>query len=378
MRRCIVCSGEFFKEPLLIYKNMPSAAQNMPTQLEVTRDYGIDLELYQCSCCGLIQFAVEPVNYYKDVIRASSFGKTITDLRRKQYKDFIEKFNLYDKKILEIGCGQGEFLEILKEFNVKPFGIENKKELVDRGIRKNLNIVQGFIEGKENVIQNGKFDAFLSFNFLEHQPNPNGMLQGIHENLVDEGVGIITVPSFEYFIENDSFYEFIRDHIAYYTEETLTFLLQKNGFQIVEISRFNRDTISAYVKKRSRADLSKFQLNFNQLTEDINTYIDLLKKNDNKVAIWGASHQCFTILSAAELQGKIEYIIDSATFKQGKYSPATHIPIVSPEFYFTNKVQAIIVIAPGYSQEIIQIIKKHYNDDIKIAVIQSRTLEYIN
>lgn len=357
MRRCIVCSGEFFKEPLLIYKNMPSAAQNMPTQLEVTRDYGIDLELYQCSCCGLIQFAVEPVNYYKDVIRASSFGKTITDLRRKQYKDFIEKFNLYDKKILEIGCGQGEFLEILKEFNVKPFGIENKKELVDRGIRKNLNIVQGFIEGKENVIQNGKFDAFLSFNFLEHQPNPNGMLQGIHENLVDEGVGIITVPSFEYFIENDSFYEFIRDHIAYYTEETLTFLLQKNGFQIVEISRFNRDTISAYVKKRSRADLSKFQLNFNQLTEDINTYIDLLKKNDNKVAIWGASHQCFTILSAAELQGKIEYIIDSATFKQGKYSPATHIPIVSPEFYFTNKVQAIIVIAPGYSQEIIQIIK---------------------
>lgn len=104
------------------------------------------------------------------------------------------------------------------------------------------------------------------------------MLQGIHENLVDEGVGIITVPSFEYFIENDSFYEFIRDHIAYYTEETLTFLLQKNGFQIVEISRFNRDTISAYVKKRSRADLSKFQLNFNQLTEDINTYIDLLKK----------------------------------------------------------------------------------------------------
>lgn len=127
MRRCIVCSGEFFKEPLLIYKNMPSAAQNMPTQLEVTRDYGIDLELYQCSCCGLIQFAVEPVNYYKDVIRASSFGKTITDLRRKQYKDFIEKFNLYDKKILEIGCGQGEFLEILKEFNVKPFGIENKR-----------------------------------------------------------------------------------------------------------------------------------------------------------------------------------------------------------------------------------------------------------
>jgi hypothetical protein len=52
----------------------------------------------------------------------------------------------------------------------------------------------------------------------------------------------------------------------------------------------------------------------------------------------------------------VEYIIDSAPFKQGKYAPASHIPIVSPDYYFEHKVDVIIVIAPGYANEIKKII----------------------
>ena len=58
--------------------------------------------------------------------------------------------------------------------------------------------------------------------------------------------------------------------------------------------------------------------------------IDDLKAQGRRVALWGASHQGFTIIACAGIGEKIEYIIDSAEFKQGKYSPATHIEIISP------------------------------------------------
>ena len=41
-----------------------------------------------------------------------------------------------------------------------------------------------------------------------------------------------TVPSFEYIMDHNSYYELIRDHLAYYTFETLTPLLERNGFQV--------------------------------------------------------------------------------------------------------------------------------------------------
>ena len=49
------------------------------------------------------------------------------------------------------------------------------------------------------------------------------------------------------------------------------------------------------------------------------------------LAIWGASHQGFTLAATTCLGEKAEYIIDSAPFKHGKYAPASHLVIVSPD-----------------------------------------------
>ena len=47
---------------------MPKAAQNMPDPYSVYLDRGVDLEVCQCSGCGLVQLNNEPVSYYKEVI----------------------------------------------------------------------------------------------------------------------------------------------------------------------------------------------------------------------------------------------------------------------------------------------------------------------
>ena len=71
------------------------------------------------------------------------------------------------------------------------------------------------------------------------------MLQCIYNNLTENGVGLITVPSLEYILKYDGYYELIKDHIAYYSEESLKFLFQKNGFEILKDGVF---IISAFEK----------------------------------------------------------------------------------------------------------------------------------
>lgn len=378
MDKCILCEGNLFDESLITFNNMPASAQKIPTQSEIQSEHGINLELYQCKRCGLVQFKCEPVQYYRDVIRAGGFTSTMVDLRRKQYAQLIKECNLKGKKIIEVGAGRGEFLEVLTEFEVNAFGIEHSKELVEIGLNKGLNLIKGFVDSPDYVIANGPFDAFLSFNFLEHQPDPNNMLQGIYNNLTEDGVGLITVPSFEYILKHDGFYEFIRDHLAYYTEDSLKFLVQKNGFEVIECKIINRDTLSMIVKKRIKTEVYNIRKNFTQLKSELHKFIDSYIVNNKKVAIWGASHQGFTIISITEIANKISYIIDSAPFKQNKYAPASHVPIVSPEYYFHNPVDCIIIVAPGYTEEIFSLIKQRFKTGIDIAILKSNQLEFHN
>lgn len=377
-KRCIVCQSRLGTTPLLSFDGMPASAQNIPTSEELAEEKAIKLELYQCSKCGLVQFDCDAVDYYKDVIRSGGFTTTMVELRRSQYTKLIEKYGLKGKKFLEVGCGQGEFLGVLSEFDVQAYGIENKSDLVQKARDKGLNVVKGFITDDEDPAkENGPYDAFLSFNFLEHQPDPNAMLERIYDNLTDDGVGLITVPSFEYIMEHDGYYEFIRDHIAYYTFETLEFLVNKNGFEVLEREMINRDTLSVVVKKKKFHDLSKIAKSFDNISGQFKELISKCAERGERVAIWGASHQGFTIASSLDLGEKIVYIIDSAPFKQNKYAPGSHIPIVSPQYFSENAVENVIIIAPGYSDEIAGVIRNKLKLDVNIYTLRSNHIERV-
>ena len=165
MKRCIACGAPLWETPLLTLDNMPASAQHMPDAEHVGADKGLTLDLCQCSGCGLVQFDCEPVDYYRDVIRAGGYSTTMAELRRKQYKHLIETYHLEGKRFIEVGCGQGEFLQVLKEFPVEVHGIEHDPALVELAKSKGIDVVQGFTETEDTVFPGGLYDVFLSFNF---------------------------------------------------------------------------------------------------------------------------------------------------------------------------------------------------------------------
>ena len=139
---------------------------------------------------------------------------------------------------------------MLTGFPVEAYGVEHRQELVDIAAAEGLKAVKGFAEEEDTILgEHGPYDVFLSFNFLEHQPRPGVMLDCIRNNLTDGGMGLITVPSLEYILKYNGYYELLRDHIAYYTFDTLRYLMESHGFAVLEEEIVNRDTLSVIVKK---------------------------------------------------------------------------------------------------------------------------------
>ena len=380
---CRVCGNNFFKESLLRYENMPAVAQYLPDVESLGNDKGIDIEVYQCSGCGLIQLNNNPVAYYKEVIRSATFSEEMKGFRLKQFKNFVEKYALKNKKIIEIGCGNGEYLSLIQQFGVEAYGLEYSEESVKKCINQGLNVSRGFIENSTYMINNAPFDMFFMLNFLEHLPDPNSVLRGIRNNLSDNAIGIVEVPNFDMILKKNLFSEFTSDHLFYFTKETLSSTLRQNGFEIISCeSVWHNYIISAVVKKRKKLDVSQFYRHQLKLKKEVEEYVNRFKGKG--VAIWGAGHQALAVISLIGLSNKIKYVVDSAPFKQGKFTPATHVPIVSSERLDTDPVDAIIVMAASYSDEVARIIRQKYQkrledkvNGVEVTILRDSGLEKV-
>ena len=413
---CIACGHAL--SPLMTLDDMPASAQNIPAASELAEDHPLSLTLCQCPSCGLVQFDTEPVDYYRDVIRAGGGTRTMTRLRHEEYARLLtamQEHHIHGRRIVEVGCGRGEFLRMWQNLAENPegaaalardqardplsgqpnaaplrlVGIEHKPSLVaeaNAAADKMYRVYESFATGDVRYPE-GPFDAFVQFNFLEHQPDPCDMLRNIWHNLKPQALGLITVPSFEYILRYNGYYELLRDHIANYTEFTLQKLLQDCGFELLSMDLVNRDTIEAIVRKADPDELSELHYSgrlidvsalrdsYDRLSASVNAHIDHLSESHRTMAIWGASHQGFTLAATTKLGGRVEYIIDSAPFKQGRFSPASHIPIVAPDYAVAHPVDEILIVAPGYTDEIAGIIRERFDENVRILVLRTDRIE---
>ncbi|GFI56633.1 hypothetical protein IMSAG025_00059 [Muribaculaceae bacterium] len=293
------------------------------------------------------------------------------EFREEQYKNWVEEFQLTGKKIIEIGCGKGEYMSFMEKAGGIVYGLEHLQESVEKGKQGGHIIFQGFIENEDYEIPMAPYDGFYIMNFLEHIPDPNELLRGIANNLSEKAVGIVEVPNFDMMLKCSLYSEFIQDHLNYFTEDTLRNLLERNGFQVLKCkSIWHHYILSAVVQKRLFTSTEGFKKKHEQLRREVKEFLDEQKRKGNRVASWGAGHQALANLSLLDMGADIEYVIDSADFKQNKFTPATHIPIVAPERLLSGEVQMVIIMVAGYSQEVKRIMDKKYPKIDKVILTE--------
>jgi len=377
VNRCRSCGGELGDKPLLSYPNSPESAQNFIKNLNRTSDKSVTLEIFQCSSCGLVQHDSKPVSYYKKVIRAVSFSQEMSQFRLKQLRKWVAKYSLIDKSILEVGSGRGEYLNLFKQIGVENiFGLEFDKNNF-LAIAKTGNIATcGYLDTKLTQIVGAPFDAFAIFSFMEHWPKPKLSLDILKTHLTPNALGLIEVPNFEMIKDKGLYTEFTVDHIFYYDTKTLTNFLNANGFEVLTINNIWNDyIISAEVIRRPRLNVDGFKHKFSIISEQVNGYLD--SKFGTKRIVWGAGHQALTVISLSNINSKVDYVVDSATFKQKKYTPESHLMIHDPEYIRTDKPETVLIMAAGFSDEILKIINNKYPFVKNIAILREDKVEIV-
>lgn len=363
MDKCRLCGAVLRGKPVYVLNNMPKSAQFFPKYEELENERGIDIILYQCDYCGHIQAAGAPVPYYKDVIRATAVSGEMKAFRSKQFHDFITKYSLSGKRIVEIGAAAGDYLSVMAQENVDAYGLEHSEESIKKAEQNGLSMICGFVDDEEYRIPGAPYDAFYIMNYLEHIPDPSAFLRGISNNLCDEGVGIVEVPNFDMMLKENLYSEFIQDHLSYFTEDTLRTVLVKSGFEVLDLKVIWHDyIISAVVRKRKKLDLLPMERQRKKLYDIVHEYVKKCEEKGLKIAAWGAGHQALATIALLELDKHLSVVLDSADFKQNLYTPATHIPVVAPDKIKELGIGAVIIMAGSYSEEIGRIMDKKFRD----------------
>ena len=151
--------------------------------------------------------------------------------RQKMYLPYFKDC----RKVLDIGCGRGEFLELLKENGIAASGIDIYDEYAEYCKMKELDVICG--DGIEYLKECGKLDGIMAAQVVEHLGTDQivTLCQNAYERLEEGGVLIIETPNPKVLaIYTNEFY-MDPSHIKPVHPELLKYLAQKTGFREVEI-----------------------------------------------------------------------------------------------------------------------------------------------
>jgi len=357
-------------ESVIDLDGFPKAAQYFISSLEETEeDQSITLMVCQCIDCGLIQLKNDPVSYYKDVITAASLSEASKEILVNEWRPFIEKYNILGKDAIEVGSGRGDFLEILERLNVNAYGIEHSLENIKECEKKKLNVEKAYLT-ELSESNNKKYSLVVCNNFLEHQPETKNYLSSLRNLVSDDGVVYISVPNVDYLLEKNCLYEFVADHLVYFTEKTLRKAMEINGFNILESYKKNNGNDLVVIAK------PELKINIDGAIDTVSNIVESIQKEVNNyknVTIWSAGHRALALMAMAKLE-KIKYVIDSATFKQGKFTPILHKKIISPEEFIGIQCDLLIIMLPGnYAEQVIRFVDEN-KISCKVIIFEDKAL----
>jgi SAM-dependent methyltransferase len=374
---CRLCRSTLDNAPCFRLNNLPIGVQYFPDEVSIIDDKPVSINIYRCSSCGFLQALGTQIVYEGENSAATSISPAMIKHKVEQAENFLDKYDLKGKKIIEAGCGDGHFLKMLREAGAGlVVGVEPSVRSKDSSIYKNDVVIHSEYISERNVLKEGPFDAFATFHVLEHIPDIHDFISGISVNLKEGGIGFVEVPSSELIEDELRFYDIINDHLNYFTLRTLRLAFEMHDFDVLEAYRdWNKEHNVIVVKKRQKYDYGLLETAKQQTVRNL---LDILNKfSDQGVAIWGASMHSLTLLSQLKTN-KVKYVIDSAPYKQNRFTPISHFPIVSPDNLVTNPVELVVVIAPRFVDEIVEDLKNKISFNGTVAILNNEQIVLID
>ncbi|MDA8407356.1 MAG: class I SAM-dependent methyltransferase [Deltaproteobacteria bacterium] len=294
--------------------------------------------------------------------------------------------NIRNSRILEIGCGQGEFLRRLVEnpdtgnvgFGFDPSYVGPADDLDGR-----LHFESSYFTSKNQGID---ADAIICRHLIEHIPDPADLLLAIMNALrkSPKAKVFIETPCVEWIFNNNAIWDFFYEHCSYFSASSLTNALAAAGFAVEYISHVFGDQylwVEAGLGRPSRSlstrenikmvkQAKRFGITENRLTERLVTMMTSYKRERDKIAIWGAAAKGVTLVNLVDPNHQlVECLVDINPNKQGCFVPGTGHPIRSFTEMPLLGVKTAFIINPNYYRENFELIKAN-RIDLKLMNIE--------
>ena len=288
MYKCNICGKSLSKS-----KNNSLILDDVPDNTFNISEKTVSLQVVNCKCCGSVQLINVPLSSdYEVVYRSIGVSVSYREEKKRQIEQFVKSYDLYDTSMIEIGCGNGQFLEIINEIGVsKIVGIESGADHCSECSNKGFDVIHGnIIDILKKGKMGGPFEAFVTFHYLEHLPHPVEFVTCLYQTIKPGGIGLIEVPNYDYIEKNNIWLEFTKDHRIYYRKRTLCYLLSKCGFNIERIEENNGGICLTVVVRKPDSNDTDFSSMKNQIKKDIEEFKQLIDGLNGSFAVYGAGH----------------------------------------------------------------------------------------
>ena len=325
-----------------------------------------------------IKKPVNPKKQYTDkYAHRASESKTM----RLAFKDVAKKLfkRFRPKKIMEIGSNDGVFLRNFNKRSV--IAVEPCKNLA-RITKKLFRTYDEFwnlrLSNKLLKEKKGGIDLIFSANTISHIPNLEETFKGIHKILSKDGVLVIEDPSLLNVLKNNSYDQFYDEHVYIFSSLSIKKIINKYGLRLFDIEHLsthggsNRYYIckedgkyksSLRLKKTLKDEIFhklhkfesyyKFSKRVNLSRKNLLNLLIKLKKKKKKIISYGATYKSTTVFNYCKINSKIiDYVTDTTLNKQGKFTPGTHIKIISPKIGMNKTVDYAFLGAWNFKKEI--------------------------
>jgi hypothetical protein len=365
LKHCPGCSHPHLSKPWTLKRQPVVLNYRFATPADALRVRRRDLRLAQCLRCGLIfnstldESAIPyDANYENRQGCSPAFQQHLGALA----EGLIKKHRLQHGRILEVGCGKGDFLAMLcSHAAAKGVGYDTSYEGPGVCSKPGLRFHRRYVTAQDIRT---RFDAVICRHVVEHIGGIGAFLAGLRTIAAAAGdpVIVIETPAFEWIARHDCFWDIFYEHCNYFTQACLAYLCVRAGFVVVRqrlVFGGQYQVLELKVRRsapaipqppgasvRMAAFARRADAALHRLEEKLQR-----RGAAQGWAIWGAGAKGVALVNRLRRLPP-RFVIDANVAKQGCFIPGSRIPVIAPGDPRIRGLALILIANPNYAAEI--------------------------